>query len=381
MKVLILSVTAGYGHIVAARAVSESLQEKGAEVRIVDVYQFISRTVQKTIDRGYLLASKRTPELYRVCYSLAVNHRPHFLNTPRFSIIHLINTLGISKFSRLIEEFQPDAILCTHVFAAQLMNEMKGRGEVSVPVIGIVTDYTIHPFWEDVQRIDYIVTASELLTHQAVKRGIDPSRLLPFGIPAHPKFSRSLSRESAARLLGIRPDRPTVLLMGGSMGYADGRKIILQLTKTSLPLQILAVCGRNRRQLRELTQLKTKLDGHCQLYPTGFAEHIEVMMSASDCLITKPGGLTVSEALAERLPMLLISPIPGHEERNAEFLVNNGAASRITKTFPADEAVVQLFENPSRLKTMKEMMQTVRRPEAAEKLADFLLRLSDRRSC
>lgn len=376
MKILILSVTAGYGHIAAARAVSESLQRKGTEVRIVDVYQYISRTVQKTIDRGYLLASKRSPRLYRTCYSLAVNHQPSFLNTRRLSLINLINTLGTSKFSQLFREFRPDAVLCTHVFAAQLMNEMKERGEVTVPVIGIVTDYTIHPFWEDVPRIEYIVTASELLAHQAIKRGIDRSRLLPFGIPVHPKFSRSLSRETAASQLGMRPDRPVVLLMGGSMGYADGRKIIHQLVKTSLPLQILAVCGNNHRQLRQLTQLKMKLNGHCQLYPTGFTDDIDVMMSASDCLITKPGGLTVSEALAKSLPMLLVSPIPGHEEHNAEFLVNNGVASRITKTFPADEAVVQLFQNPSRLKTMKEMMQTVRRPEAADKLAEFLLSLS-----
>lgn len=375
MKVLILSVTAGYGHHATAKAVSDMLLSKGAEVETVDIYRYINRMVQQTIDKGYLITSKRTPDLYRVCYGLAENHGQGYFNTPKFNIINVVNTLGSSKFARVINDFEPDIIICTHVFAAQLMNEMKKRGKVYAPVIGIVTDYTIHPFWEDVPRVEYIVTASDLLTHLAVKRGIARERLLPLGIPIHPKFNAPLPREEAAQRLGLDPSRPTILMMGGSMGYSNSKKLIGQLTSVNLPFQLLAVCGNNQKQYKQLLTLKPKLEGPCTLYPYGFVDNVEVMMSASDCIVTKPGGLTVSEALAKNLPMILVDPIPGHEERNVEFLVNNGISSLVTKTFPIDEAIYQLFQNPVRLSNVRDTMRAISHPNATESLAAFVLNM------
>ncbi len=375
MKVLILSVTAGYGHHATAKAVSEMLAQKGAEVETVDIYKYINRVVQQTIDKGYLLTSKRTPELYRVCYGLAENHGQGYFNMSKLNIINIVNALGSTKFAHVINDFAPDAIVCTHVFAAQLMNEMKKRGKVLAPVVGIVTDYTIHPFWEDVPFVEYIVTASDLLTHLAVKRGISRQRILPIGIPIHPKFNREITREQAAEQLGIDPARPTVLMMGGSMGYSNSKKLIAQLGTVDLPFQLLAVCGNNQKQYRQLLGLQPKMPGNCTLYPYGFVDNVEVMMSAADCIVTKPGGLTVSEALAKNLPMILVDPIPGHEERNVEFLTNNGISALVTKTFPIDEAIYQLFRNPVRLTTVRETMRAISHPDATEALGDFVMHL------
>ncbi len=375
MKVLILSVTAGYGHHATAKAVSDMLAQKGAEVETVDIYKYINRVVQQTIDKGYLLTSKRTPELYRVCYGLAENHGQGYFNTPKLNIINIVNALGSTKFAHVVNDFAPDAIVCTHVFAAQLMNEMKKRGKVTAPVVGIVTDYTIHPFWEDVPFVEHIVTASDLLTHLAVKRGISRDRILPIGIPIHPKFNQPITRADAAALLGIDPTRPTILMMGGSMGYSNSKKLIAQLSSVDLPFQLLAVCGNNQKQYKQLLSLKPKMPANCELHPYGFVDNVEVMMSAADCIVTKPGGLTVSEALAKNLPMILVDPIPGHEERNVEFLTNNGISSLVTKTFPIDEAIYQLFQNPVRLDTVRETMRAISHPNATEVLADFVLQL------
>ena len=375
MKVLILSVTAGYGHHATAKAVSDMLAHKGAEVETVDIYKYINRVVQQTIDKGYLLTSKRTPELYRVCYGLAENHGQGYFNTPKFNVINIVNALGSTKFAHVINYFAPDAIVCTHVFAAQLMNEMKKRGKVTAPVVGIVTDYTIHPFWEDVPFVEHIVTASDLLTHLAVKRGISRGRILPIGIPIHPKFNQPITREDAAALLGVDPKRPTILMMGGSMGYSNSKKLIAQLSTVDLPFQLLAVCGNNQKQYKQLLSLKPKMPGNCELHPYGFVDNVEVMMSAADCIVTKPGGLTVSEALAKKLPMILVDPIPGHEERNVEFLTNNGISSLVTKTFPIDEAIYQLFQNPVRLDTVRETMRAISHPNATEVLAEFVMNL------
>lgn len=372
MRVLLLSVTAGFGHHATAKAVSDRLQARGAVVHTIDVYEVISRFIKETIDKGYLFSSKHTKELYRLFYSLAETHGQSYW-TGAFQPINLINDLGAKKFVRCIDDFAPDVIICTHIFAAQLVDELKRRELVHVPTYGICTDYTLHPFWEDVPRIEYIVIASELLIHRCVQRGIERSRLLPLGIPVHPKFNDPLSREDAAAALGIDPSRQTLLLMGGSMGYANNRKTIERLSLLNLPFQLLVVCGNNKKSYAQLEKQIAEYNGPCTILPYGFVDNIDVMMSASDCIITKPGGLTVSEALARHLPMLLVDPIPGHEERNIEFLLNNGIALAVTKTFPVDEAVYNLFLNPGRLEMIKKVMSLVAHPDATERLADCVL--------
>lgn len=372
MRVMILSVTAGFGHHATAKAVADMLREKGAVVDTVDVYAYLSKIVKETIDKGYLFTSKHTQELYRLVYLLAENHGSGYFANP-ISIINIVNALGASKFARIVNDFAPDAIVCTHVFAAQLVNDLKKRKLLTAPTVGIITDYTLHPYWEDVPNIEYIVTGSELLTHRAIKKGIDASRILPLGIPIHPKFCQPISQADARARLGLDLDRPTILMMGGSMGYSNNKKLIAQLNLCDIPFQLLVVCGNNKKQYEEMLHLKETLDGPCILHPYGFVNNVEEMMSAADCIITKPGGLTVSEALAKNLPMILVNPIPGHEERNVEFLMNNGMACLVTKTFPVDEAVYHLFKSPHRLRTVRETMSALAHPDATERLCDFIL--------
>ncbi len=375
MRVLILSVTAGFGHHATAKAISDQLVSRGAEVNTLDVYAYINNFIKATIDKGYLFSSAHMQTLYRLIYQLAENGGAGYFNS-NISIINIINALGASKFAKVIKGYAPDVIVCTHVFAAQMVNELKKRKKLDdITTLGIVTDYTLHPFWEDVPRVQYIVTASELLTHKCVQRGIPEERILPFGIPVHPKFNRLISREDAAAQLDIDPLRPTILLMGGSMGHADHVKNIERLARVGLPLQLLAVCGNNKKLLVKVERFASRFEGECLIRPYGFVNNVEVLMSASDCIVSKPGGLTVSEALAKNLPMILVDPIPGHEERNVDFLLNNGMAAFITKHFSIDEAVYEMFNNPVRLETIRRMMKTVAHPDAAEHLADFILNL------
>ena len=183
MRVLILSVTAGFGHHATAKAIGDMLESKGAEVHTLDVYAYISNLIKTTIDKGYLFSSKHMQTLYRLVYQLAENNGASYFNSAP-SIINIINALGASKFAKVIANHVPDVIICTHVFAAQMVDELKKRKKLAdIETIGIVTDYTLHPYWEDVPRVQYIVTASELLTYRCVQRGIPEDRILPFGIP------------------------------------------------------------------------------------------------------------------------------------------------------------------------------------------------------
>ena len=169
MRVLILSVTAGFGHHATAKAIGDMLESKGAEVHTLDVYAYISNLIKTTIDKGYLFSSKHMQTLYRLVYQLAENNGASYFNSAP-SIINIINALGASKFAKVIANHVPDVIICTHVFAAQMVDELKKRKKLAdIETIGIVTDYTLHPYWEDVPRVQYIVTASELLTYRCVQ--------------------------------------------------------------------------------------------------------------------------------------------------------------------------------------------------------------------
>ena len=321
MRVLILSVTAGFGHHATAKAIGDMLESKGAEVHTLDVYAYISNLIKTTIDKGYLFSSKHMQTLYRLVYQLAENNGASYFNSAP-SIINIINALGASKFAKVIANHVPDVIICTHVFAAQMVDELKKRKKLAdIETIGIVTDYTLHPYWEDVPRVQYIVTASELLTYRCVQRGIPEDRILPFGIPVHPKFNEKLSREDAAAQLGIDPNKKTILLMGGSMGHADHVKNIESLSQIGTPFQFLVVCGNNKKMLYHVEQFASHYQGSCKIYPYGFVHNVEVMMSASDCIVSKPGGLTVSEALAKKPADAAVRSDPRARGAKCDFLV------------------------------------------------------------
>lgn len=373
LKVLILTITAGQGHHSAAKSVSDALIEQGAETKTVDVYKQIDKNLCDAVNKGYLLSTKYTPKAYRTIYELIDSKESPATKYSLQSVMSIL--LGI-RFEKFIEDYNPDAIVCTHIFAAQIINELKRRDKLSdIPTLGIVTDYTIHPFWEDVTYIEYIEIASELLTQRAIIKGIDTKRLCPLGIPVRKKFSEKIPRSEACEKLGISADKHTVLVMAGSMGYGNMPSVISSIHNFDKTCQILAVCGNNKKMLNKLRE--KDYGENVRIY--GFTDEVDILMDASDCIVTKPGGLTTSEAMAKRLPMILVNPIPGQEERNLEFFINNGVALSVTKTFTMDEALYFLFGNKSRIESIQKQLDVIAKPHASENLAKFIIDMASRR--
>lgn len=373
MKVLILSVTTGYGHHSTASALADGLTKKGAEVQIVDIYKYLNELIYQTIDKGYTISSKYIPGVYRTFYTKLEN-KEHSAYSP----MALLNSWLGNKFEKFLDEFSPDAIVCTHIFAAQIINTLKERNKLNVPVVGIVTDYTIHPYWENIPYIEYINIASPLLEYRAVKRGISPDHIISYGIPIKSKFSTKLSKEDARNQLSIPNDAKTVLVMCGSMGYGKMNHLVSDIVLSDPSYHVIAVCGNNAGLFKKLTKMKDAMNNSDNLEVFGFTDKVDIMMDAADCIVTKPGGLTSSEALAKHLPMILVSPIPGQEERNIEFLVNNGVAMNVSKTFEIDEALYYMFHSPEKLKNMVTRMQDIAPVNATDKLSDFIMNLSQK---
>lgn len=366
MRVLILTVTAGQGHNQVAKSTAEYLEKQGAATLCMDALEYITPVLKELVSQGYLMSTKRMPKIYGKAYRLAEKRD---LEGKDSKFIKISNTILSGKLVRFVEEYMPDVVICTHVFAALLINYLSDKIDENIKTVGIITDFAIHPYWEDTT-MDYYVTANELLQNQAKKRGIPEKKLVPTGIPIHPKFASRLSAEEARSRLGIA-NKKTVLVMSGSMGYGKVEKMVKVLDSSDMDFQIISVCGNNEHLKKKID----KMEFNREVFNFGFSDKVDLFMDAADCIVTKPGGLTTSEALAKGLPMIMANPIPGQEDRNVEFLLNNGAALKVSPTFPVDEAVYQLFTNKLRRRTLGETVSVLGKPNSMRDFVEFITKL------
>ncbi len=359
---MIFSITTGQGHNQTAKVMAEELGKNGIACKYMDVYEYIHPKLSDSISKLYLMSTKNVPKMYGVGYRIMEMREAgnnHVL--PK-----LTNIVLAKKLLKLIREEKPDFIICTHVFAALLVTYLRERFDEKIHTVGVITDYTIHPFWEDT-RLDYYVTASELLEHQGLKKGIAPGKIKAFGIPIDPKFAVKRTKSEACAILGI-PEKKTVLVMSGSMGFGKMTDGIHELDKLPFDFQIVTICGNNKKMKEQIDNMEFKKD----IYNHGYVNNVDIFMDAADCIVTKPGGLTSSEALAKGLPMIMNNPVPGQEDRNVEFLLNAGAALKISDTFSLSDAIYQLFLNKERLENLKRSIQFIGKPNSTEQLVEFV---------
>lgn len=366
MRVLILSVTAGQGHNQVAKSLSDYLRKENIDALCMDTLEYINPMLKEAVAHGYLMSTKRLPKIYGGVYRLAEKRDTEGKES---KFMRLTNSILAKKLVRFVEDYDPDVIVCTHVFASLLMSYLSEKINSKIKTVGIVTDFTIHPYWEDTT-MDYYITANELLTNQAEKKGISREKIVPIGIPIHSKFAQKTDKHEARRLLGIE-DRRTVLVMSGSMGYGKVGRMIKALDGSGLDFQIISICGYNERLKYTIDKMQLRR----KIYNYGFTDKVDLFMDASDCIVTKPGGLTTSEALAKGLPMVMANPIPGQEDRNVEFLLNNGAALKVSSTFPVDDAVYQLFTNEARRATLRETVSFLGRPDSEAEFVKFIMQI------
>ncbi|MBQ8275009.1 MAG: galactosyldiacylglycerol synthase [Clostridia bacterium] len=373
MRILIMSVTAGEGHNSTAKAMRAYFDTKGVECDILDTYGYVSPALSQSINKAYLWASSHAKRAYSLGYSLAEKRRSPITE---FSPSQLVNMPFALEIRDYIALNRPDAIIFTHPFAGLILDDLKKKGFLAMPTVGILTDFTFHPYWEDCTANDFVVMPARALRHQAYRKGFSDGQLRDFGIPIHPQFALSAPKGEARKALGLDSEKKTVLLMGGSMGYGNMGTIIAQLDAAlGETLQIIAVCGNNAKARADLERMETR----CRLLPLGFVDYVDRLMDAADCIVTKPGGLTTSEALAKRLPMVIVNPIPGQEARNTQFLLNSGAAVATYDMCSADELVIRLMEEPRRLEAMRLSMEELGHPESTKNVCEFVIGLCENR--
>lgn len=365
-RLLVVSVSAGAGHVRAAQAICAAAQESFPHVAAshLDLLELVPPGFRALYGDSYIKLVERAPLLWALLYQ-STDRRESV--TPLSRLRRAIERLNTRKFDAELERAAPDAIVCTHFLPAELLARRIASGRPTPPVWVHVTDFDIHGLWLQSHMAGYCVASDEVAARLA-SRGVDAASIHVTGIAIMPQFRRAPARAEAAAELGIAPDRQTVLMMSGGAGVGGIEGLVEAAAQLPRPLQIVAMAGRNEDLLARLQAIAQRYPG--RVLPQGFTRSVERVMAAADVAVTKPGGLTSSECLAMALPMIVVSPIPGQEERNADYLLESGCALKAVDAAAFAHKLAALLDAPARLFSMGAREREVARPRAAEDIVE-----------
>lgn len=359
MRILIATVTAGGGHLQAAAALEEAWTtvHPSDEVKRVDLLDLVPKLQRKVYAEGYVKLIAHAPELYELFFNRTDNpKRLRELGTFRRRFAEHTNR----KFVRLLKQFAPDVVLCTHFLPLEVLGALKSRRGADHPfVVCVVTDFEAHALWME-PVVDLYCVAAEETKARLIARQVESGRVAVTGIPIAERFSGPIDAAAVRRRSGLRDDLPTILVLGGGFGMGPVAGILESLDRVEREFQIVVVAGRNVALRRELAAL----DRHHPTHVLGFVSNMHEIMSVADLIITKPGGLTTAEALALGKPLFILNPIPGQEMANSDFLLERGAAAKANRVEDLPFRIDRLLGSP-RLHEMAASARVLGRPGAA----------------
>ncbi len=368
-KILVLSVSAGAGHIRAADALVSHAAIVCPDVEILhlDVMDYVPAPFRKIYVDFYIALVSRHPALWGHVYQMSNSAMPTDTLERIRRVVERLNTRALY---RKIVSFEPDAIICTHFLPAEILDNLIRRNEIAIPVWVQVTDFDLHRLWVHPHMTGYFAASGEV-AYCMKEKGISREAIHVTGIPVMPAFGAMMDRAECARMIGIDADRTTIMMMNGGAGVGDLPKAAASLLALDAAFQLIVLAGKNQLSILALQRLALLYPG--RLLVQGYTNRIELFMACADVVITKAGGLTVSECLAFGLPMIVNNPIPGQEERNADFLLEQGAALKAVDDVSLAFRVRHLLENPEKLDDMRRKAKALGRPEAARLVLEKVL--------
>ena len=366
--ILIFYVTVGYGHRRAALALKKSLNLLAPDIRVVclDIFELWPAWVGRLLVNGYRVFIRLFPRLWAFLY----DHQTIKKRLSRLLLWLYRSCRG--RIGLLLEELKPVAAVSTQAFPAGILAVYKKDRNLRLPLVAVPTDFAVHSYWFD-EMVDLYLLPSERSRTGLIARGLPPDRIRVSGIPVDEEFTRPHQPGMIKRKYGLEPKLPAILLMGGGEGRIRMEKLIRELDKIHRYFQIAALTGRNLKELSRLKRLLPTLSHPLRIF--GFTEKVGELMEAVDLIVTKPGGLTLAEVLVKSRPVVLIDPLPGQEELNARFLLENGAAIWAEDEKRAADITEKLLNDKSLRKSLIAEMKKITRPRSAETAARRILEL------
>ncbi len=365
-RVLLMYITVRSGHYQAARALEQGIRllNPSAEILTIDAFQYLNPILARIVDQMYLSVIQKLPELWDYLYD-----NPDVVQRSE-RIRRLLHRYDSPRLRALLEDFRPEVIACTQAFPCGLVADYKKENRLSIPLYGVITDFLPHAYWVS-PFVDGYMVACEESRQWLIQKQINPSQIFTYGIPISPRFAESPNIGLIRKRLQLSDGLPTILLMGGGQGLGPIMESVEALDSLNRPFQLLVVAGTNEQLYHRLIKQIPRLRVPVQVF--GHVEFIDDLMSASTLIISKPGGLTTSEALAKGLPLVILNPIPGQEIKNANLLIQAGVACEAQGPSDLPKIIARLLDSPQELQQITAKARELGKPNSAVEAARLIL--------
>ena len=372
-KILIFYGSYGGGHLSAAKSISKYLEEtygKKIEVQTVDCIEYINKYINKVSTEAYKELAKKAPWVWKHVYKNSQNGALSHISTTT-------NKLMSYKLNLLIQEFKPDLIISTHPFSTQMCAVLKKRKKIDCKIATILTDFHIHAQWLVLSKYtDYFFVSNEQMKLDMIKENVDENKIFVTGIPVSDNFTKQYDKSEIYKEFGLSQDKQTLLFFAGGefgLGRDTTYRVLKTLIRLFKDLQVVAISGKNKKMNTKFKELVESTNSSDRIKVLEYTNKVPELMHIVLGVITKPGGLTVTESLVSGLPMVIINPIPGQEEENAEFLVNNGVAVWLKKEDNIARKLKNLSRDIEKLKQMGENAKKLSKPYATADISRILI--------
>lgn len=377
-KVLIFYASYGGGHLSAARSIKEHIDSNYPDVdsELIDCVKYINKTLNSLTTKAYSEMAKKVPRLWGRVYARSESG-------PLARISNTSNKVMALKLNKLLQEKQPDLIICTHPFGSQMCSYLKKKGKINSKIATILTDYAPHNQWVvGYEYIDYFFVSHNDMKIALSKKGISSKKIFATGIPLSNKFLLKYNKAEILKSFGLDTNKKTVLFFGGGefgLGKTKTLNIFKSFVLNKNNIQIVAISGRNQKMKSNFENVVEENNKEDSVKILEYTDKVPQLMSISDLVVTKPGGLTTTESLASGLPIVIINPIPGQEEENAEYLEKNKVGIWIKKDDNVEEILDELFSNPNKMREMKIRARIMSKRNSTKDICRILL-IEDKKS-
>ena len=371
-KIMIFYGSYGGGHLSAARSIREYIETNytDVEIQMVDCMEYINKVINKVTTTAYSEFAKKAPWAWGYLYKKSEKGVIAKISTDS-------NKLMAHKLNKLLQEFDPDYVISTHPFSSQMCAYLKKKNKAIFKLATIMTDYAPHDQWLLYpEEVDFFFVAHNGMRDELINKGISKSKVYTTGIPLSNRFLQHYNKTETLEEFELQQNKKTILFFAGGE-YGLGKNKTFEILKTfaeSFPdLQIVAIAGRNKEMKEKFEELVENTSRHDSIKILDFTNKVPELMSISDLVVTKPGGLTTTESLASGLPIVVINPIPGQEEENAEFLEKNGVAIWLKKEDNIKETLENLFNNSDRMLEMKIKARLLAKKNSTQDICKIIL--------
>lgn len=352
-KILIFYGSYGGGHLSAAKSIKECIEKNYTDTDVVmlDCIEYVNKIINKLTTKAYADMAKNAHWIWKQLYYNSEK------NGALARIGNAVNRLMAIKLNKLFKNGAPDLIISTHPFSSQMCAILKSKGKINSQIATILTDYAPHRQWlEKPEYVNYFFVAHDGMVEDLVKRGIDRNKIYSTGIPLSNRFLAHYDKDGILKEFGLAKNKATVLFFAGGE-YGFGKDTTFNILKTIIEefdnLQVVAIAGKNVKMQAKFETLIKETDSEDTVKVLSYTNKVPELMSISDIVISKPGGLTTTESLASGLPIIVINPIPGQEEENAEFLEQKGVGIWLKKNDNIKEKLREILSSTEKIKEMK----------------------------